>query len=231
MGLLLAVDTCGPEGSVALGRLDGQGLDGKSLEILGQVELEGRTYSTTLVAAVRDLLAAAGATVRELACIVAVNGPGSFTGVRLGLSAVKGLAEPADTPVVALSRLEVLARKAGTACAALDAHRHEIFLRVGAMRGEAGELLAGAAELASMAPVPLRVAVCDDAAEAVLRSAWAGAELLRGGCAHGVGRSQCGDAADLARQFADLMLLDGHYLRRSDAEIFGEPAGRPARGA
>lgn len=229
--LLLAVDTCGPAGSVALGRLDGQGLDGQRLEILGQVELEGRTYSTTLVAAVRDLLAAAGATVRELACIVAVNGPGSFTGVRLGLSAVKGLAEPADTPVVALSRLEVLAWKAGTACAALDAHRHEIFLRLGAMGGEAGELLAGAAELAAMTPVRLGIAVCDDAAEAVLRSAWDGAELVP------MAAPTASDALDvaipqiLAWKFADLMLLDGHYLRRSDAEIFGEPAGRPARGA
>ena len=53
--LLLAIDTCGPTGSVALGRLAG-----RDLEILGQTELEGRSYSATLVAAVGELLANAG---------------------------------------------------------------------------------------------------------------------------------------------------------------------------
>ncbi|MGA2339404.1 MAG: tRNA (adenosine(37)-N6)-threonylcarbamoyltransferase complex dimerization subunit type 1 TsaB, partial [Terracidiphilus sp.] len=101
--LILAIDTCGPSGSVALGRLPG-----RDLEILGQIELAGRTYSTTLVAAVGELLRSAGTELRELGGIVVVNGPGSFTGVRVGLSAVKGLAEGTEIPVVALSRLEIL---------------------------------------------------------------------------------------------------------------------------
>src|ERR1035438_4458165 len=134
--LLLAIDTCGPSGSVALGRLTGG-----AVEILGQIELEGRSYSATLVAAVGELLARSGVELRNLAAIVAVNGPGSFTGVRVGLSAVKGLAEAARIPVAAVSRLEVLAAKAGVpgdrslspgwkaglGSAALDAHRHEVF--------------------------------------------------------------------------------------------------------
>src|SRR5580693_3108075 len=123
--LLLAIDTCGPTGSVALGRLPG-----RDLEILGQIELASRTYSTTLVAAVAELLRSAGIELREVGGIVAVNGPGSFTGVRVGLSAVKGLAEGAQIPVVAISRLEVLSRKSGVPSAALDAHRGEVFLRV-----------------------------------------------------------------------------------------------------
>ena len=53
--LLLGIDTCGPSGSVALGRLSGG-----AVEILGQIELEGRSYSSTLVAAVRDLLGLGG---------------------------------------------------------------------------------------------------------------------------------------------------------------------------
>ncbi len=118
---LLGIDTCGPAGSVALGRLAGG-----DLEILGQKELEGRTYSATLVTAVADLLTAAGLALKSLDGIVAVNGPGSFTGVRVGLSAVKGLAEGAGIPVAAVSRLEVLARKGGASSAALDAHRHEV---------------------------------------------------------------------------------------------------------
>jgi tRNA threonylcarbamoyladenosine biosynthesis protein TsaB len=222
--LLLAIDTCGPTGSVALARNAGE-----AVEILGQIELEGRSYSATLVAAVGDLLARGGVELRNLAAIVAVNGPGSFTGVRVGMSAVKGLAEAARIPVAAVSRLEVLAAKASVSSAALDAHRHEVFLRLGrqdlAGQGlEARELLAGAAELEALNSAGIRIAVCDDAASALLASACPAAELL-----HTVAPTAA-DALQLcaprvsARRFVDLALLDGHYLRRSDAEIFGEPA-------
>jgi tRNA threonylcarbamoyladenosine biosynthesis protein TsaB len=102
--LLLGIDTCGPSGSVALGRLAAG-----AVEILGQIELEGRSYSATLVAAVGEVLVQAGIKLNQLHAMVAVNGPGSFTGVRVGLSAVKGLAEATRIPVVAVSRLEVLA--------------------------------------------------------------------------------------------------------------------------
>ncbi len=220
--LLLGIDTCGPSGSVALARLTGG-----EAEIIAQKELAGRSYSATLVAAVGELLAGDGAPLRQVEAIVAVNGPGSFTGVRVGLSAVKGLAEVSRIPVVAVSRLEVLAHKAGVGASALDAHRQEIFLRLGEPEMEPRELLAGAAELAAMTPAPERIAVCD-AAEQMLRTAWPGAELAR------VGAPTAGDALRLCAQraaqgeFADLALLDGHYLRRSDAEIFGEPgAVRP----
>jgi len=223
--LVLGVDTCGPSGSVALGRLHPSG----ELEIVGQVELEGRSYSASLVAAVRDLLNAAGARVADLGCIVAVNGPGSFTGVRVGLSAVKGLAEPAQVPVVAVSRLAVLAAKAGAASAALDAHRHEIFLRLTAAEREPRELLAGARELAELEPAQGPVAVCDETADVLLVAAWPDVELVR------VSAPSAADALRLcvpriaAKDFVDLALLDGHYLRRSDAEIFGEPAAAAAR--
>lgn len=213
--LVLAVDTCGPMGSVALGRV----ADGL-VEIVGETELEGRSYSATLVAGVGELLARAGVRVGELGAIVAVNGPGSFTGVRVGLSAVKGLAESAGIPVIAISRLEVLARKAGVEAAALDAHRHEVFLRVTGRDGRAIELLAGAAELRMMA-APGQIAVSDEAAGDLIGSAWTEVKLLR------VAAPAAADAMRLAAtgiaegRFVDLALLDGHYLRRSDAEIFG----------
>ncbi|MGA2277054.1 MAG: tRNA (adenosine(37)-N6)-threonylcarbamoyltransferase complex dimerization subunit type 1 TsaB [Terracidiphilus sp.] len=217
--LLLGIDTCGPIGSVALGRLRAG-----EVEILGQTELEGRSYSSTLVTAVAELLAHSGITLRELAAIVVVNGPGSFTGVRVGLAAVKGLAEATGIPVIALSRLEVLAAKAEVPAAALDAHRQEVYLRLG---GQAREVLAGAVELGEIDPAPGRIAVCDEAAEQILGAAWPGVELVRMAvpsaadalrlCAHG------------SREFGDLATLDGHYLRRSDAEIFGETAGPERR--
>jgi tRNA threonylcarbamoyladenosine biosynthesis protein TsaB len=215
---LLAIDTCGPSGSVALGRMSGS-----AVEILGQIELEGRSYSATLVAAVGQLLAASGVELKNLAAIVAVNGPGSFTGVRVGLSAVKGLAEAARIPVAAVSRLEVLAAKAGVGSAALDAHRNEVFLRLSRPDQVAMEILAGAAELAAIEPADARIAVCDDAAAALLASAWPGAELLRTSPPTAAEALHLCALRVLASEFVDLELLDGHYLRRSDAEIFGEP--------
>jgi tRNA threonylcarbamoyladenosine biosynthesis protein TsaB len=196
---------------------------GDRVEIVAQVDLEGRTYSATLVAAVGEVLKRGGVALREVGCLVVVNGPGSFTGVRVGVSAAKGLVEGAEIPVIAVSRLEVMAAKAGVANAALDAHRHEVFLRY-----EGGELLAGAVELAGLA-APERCAVCDANATAMLAAAWPAAQLLP------VEAPSAADALRLAapliraRRFADVALLDGHYLRRSDAEIFGDPVAGAQR--
>ena len=214
--LLLAIDTCGPSGSVALGRMAGD-----ELKIVGMTELAGRSYSATLVTAVSDLLRSASARLAQLEAIVVTSGPGSFTGVRVGLSAVKGLAEPAGVPVVSVSRLEVLARKAGTEWAALDAHRHEAFLRLGG--GVPREMLAGTEELAALNP-PGSIAVCDEAAEALLRTVWPEAMLTKSDPPTAADALAMALPRIVAREFDDLALLDGHYLRRSDAEIFGPKA-------
>lgn len=221
--LLLAIDTCGPTGSVALGRLAG-----RDLEVLGQTELEGRSYSATLVAAVTALLADTGVTLKDLGGIVAVNGPGSFTGVRVGLSAVKGLAEDSQMGVVAISRLAVLSRKAGVPTCALDAHRGEVFLRVEEIGKQPRELLAGARELAAIKPVPLRVVVCDEQAAALLAAEWPDAQLVRCDAPVAADALRLGEARLMAGGNVDLALLDGNYLRQSDAEIFGPVSGAAA---
>jgi tRNA threonylcarbamoyladenosine biosynthesis protein TsaB len=215
--LLLGVDTCGPSGSVALGQLEGD-----ALRILGQTELAGGSYSATLVSAVADLLLQHSAALLDLHAIVVVSGPGSFTGVRVGLSAVKGLAEPATIPVIAVSRLKVMAASSASPFAALDAHRHEVFLRLNESGMEARELLAGAAELKEIHTTPALIAVCDDAAAELLKSAWPNTELVRTGAPTAADAMRVSLQRILAGEFADLALLDGHYLRRSDAEIFGE---------
>jgi tRNA threonylcarbamoyladenosine biosynthesis protein TsaB len=231
--LLLAIDTCGPTGSLALGMVASG-----EVHILGETSLDGQRPSETLVGSAGEMLRMAGVQLPQLGAIIAVNGPGGFTGVRVGLAAVKGLAEPAQIPVVAVSRLEVLAAKAGAPSdsssslgwkagvdsAALDAHRGEVFLRVGGPDGQARELLAGAAELAAIVTPLQRIAVCDDTAAELLSAAWPDAELVR------VAAPTAADALRLcaprvaAGEFVDLALLDGNYLRRSDAEIFGEAA-------
>ena len=217
--LLLGIDTCGPSGSVALGRLTGN-----TAEAIAQIELAGRTYSATLVSAIEELLAEQGFGLRNLGCVVVVNGPGSFTGVRVSLSAAKGLAEGAGLPVVAISRLKVLAWKAGIESAVLDAHRHEVFLRV-ADSGEVRELLAGPEELARRHP-PSRISVCDDPAAALLQQVWPAVRLIEVPPPTATDALQVAAPAVAARNFADVALLDGHYLRRSDAEIFGNTVTR-----
>jgi tRNA threonylcarbamoyladenosine biosynthesis protein TsaB len=215
--LILGIDTCGSSGSVALARLIESGAS-----ILEETLLEGRTYSATLVAAIDSLLKTHGIRLPEIACLVVANGPGSFTGVRVGLSAAKGLAEGAGLPVVAVSRLAVLAHKAGLANAALDAHRQEIYLRVNGR-----EMLAGAEDLAGIA-APGQVAVCDPGAEALLASAWATSDLVRAGAPTASDAIRLAVPSIAKGDFSDIAILDGHYLRRSDAEIFGEK-GRPAQ--
>lgn len=228
---VLGVDTCGPAGSVALALWAND-----RLELLGQKELAGRTYSATLVSAVGELLKEAGTRLDRIDAIVVVNGPGSFTGVRVGLSAVKGLAEPGQIPVVAVSRLAVLAAKTGVLSAALDAHRHEVFLRLGGGNQDVRELLAGAEELAGLqsqvseakpgAPklsAPMgSIAVCEEAAESLLKHTWLEASVVRATAPSAEEAIRLCLPRILARDFEDLALLDGHYLRRSDAEIFGD---------
>jgi tRNA threonylcarbamoyladenosine biosynthesis protein TsaB len=229
--LVLGVDTCGSTGSVALARLEGA-----SANLLGMKELAGRSYSATLVAAVGGLLAEHGTKLTDVGAMVVVSGPGSFTGVRVGLSAVKGMAEPGQIPVVAVSRLAVLAATAEVTSAALDAHRHEVFLRLAGADGSAQELLAGAEELAGLAQSPdqsldlgadlepTKVALCDNEAASIVGSAWLGAELVRCEAPTAWDAIQICVPEIVAGKFADLALLDGHYLRRSDAEIFGDDA-------
>jgi tRNA threonylcarbamoyladenosine biosynthesis protein TsaB len=215
--LVLGIDTCGSSGSVAVGRLLPE-----EVEILAVRELLGRTYSATLIAAVAEVLSRIGVRLDQIHAIVAVHGPGSFTGVRVGLSAVKGLAEPAGIPVVAVSRLAVLAFKAGVDAVALDAQRNEVFLRIGTREGRYRELLAAKGDLVTLENRPKELAVAEESAGILAGDAWPEVRIVR------VNPPTAADALHLAgdriraREFTDLAALDGHYLRRPDAEILTE---------
>src|SRR5215469_2554323 len=98
--LLLGVDTCASVGSAALARVAGEGI-----ELVREIEIAGGEFAAKLVAAIAELLRGAGITAAGLAGMVVVAGPGSFTGIRVGLATVKALAEAAGAPVVTVSRL------------------------------------------------------------------------------------------------------------------------------
>ena len=116
---LLLLDTCGSEASVALA---------EGSRVLTQMLLPGRRASEELLTAIADRLRGCGWRIGEVDALVIVRGPGSFTGVRVGLSAAKALAEGAGLRLLAVSRLEVLAQKADTgSLVTLDAGRGEVF--------------------------------------------------------------------------------------------------------
>ena len=209
--LLLAIDTCGATGGIALATLDGE-----SLTVLGEAELAGKTYSAQLIPAIRQLLSGHRCSVTDLNAIVVTSGPGSFTGIRIGVSTAKGLAEAGGTPILAVSRLAVLAHKAGGEAATLDASRHEFYF--GSFRdGSCRESLLTADAFAAEAHTfGAGLAVCEASAherapQAVLVPPPAALDALR----FALPRLRTG-------QFSNTVTLDGNYLRRSDAEIFAK---------
>jgi tRNA threonylcarbamoyladenosine biosynthesis protein TsaB len=129
--ILLAIDTSGKDGSIALARAADAGSDPKSVEILDVIPLEGGTFSAQLVPQIAALLNKHCLTKERIDGFAVASGPGSFTGLRVGLAAVKGLAEILGKPIAAVSRLEVVARSGksrGKVIAALDAGRSDVYV-------------------------------------------------------------------------------------------------------
>ncbi len=128
--LLLAVDTAGKKGSIAIAEAS---IGSAPLEVLELVSLDGGAFSAQLVPEVAALLQkhGRGRTKHDISAFVVVTGPGSFTGLRVGLAAIKALAETLNKPIVAISLLEAIARssaKPGRTVAILDAGRNELYV-------------------------------------------------------------------------------------------------------
>jgi tRNA threonylcarbamoyladenosine biosynthesis protein TsaB len=75
-----------------------------------------------------------------------------------------------------------------------------------------------------MEPTPERVTVCDEAAAKLLHAAWPETDVMMSSAPTAADALRLGAERLAGGEQADLALLDGHYLRRSDAEIFGEQA-------
>jgi len=96
------------------------------------IEPTSRSHVTSLPGLVERVLARAGLGIRDVQGIAVSIGPGSFTGLRIGLGLAKGLAFAGGLPLAAVSTLEALAHVAGatpgqTVCAALDARKREVY--------------------------------------------------------------------------------------------------------
>jgi tRNA threonylcarbamoyladenosine biosynthesis protein TsaB len=222
---VLAIDTCGQSGTVALVDLK----DGATtVTCISQVELGGRAAAAQLMPAIDRMLREAALDLRAVRTILVVNGPGSFTGIRVGLSTAKGLAHATGLPIVSISRLAVLAslgERQPESLAVLDAGRNEFYARRGEREWLASyeEVVAQAEAGAPLTGAPLIVA------EATL------AERLTHWRPALVGPLDATAAARAAlvrlrsSETEDLATLDANYLRRSDAELFARPVSAPAQ--
>ena len=228
--LLLAIDTSGPSGGITLAEADKE-----SFRIIESAAIAGGTFSAQLIPTLATLLKKHGYGVKDLGGFAAASGPGSFTGLRVGLSAIKGLAETLHQPIATVSVLEALASLAdreGKIAAAMDAGRKEVFLGLYQKDGHSSaeksgdsllkqreELLTQQDFLATLATERPAVIIASDAAVAELAAASHSAVLVvtRPG-SEVIARIGAGKL--MAGETVSVEALDANYLRRSDAEIF-----------
>jgi tRNA threonylcarbamoyladenosine biosynthesis protein TsaB len=121
--LVLAIDTCETRGSVALLK------DSAILQVVAHTSAE--EYSTWLLPSVDSALQSAKFNLDQVDVFAAASGPGSFTGVRIGLTTVKAWSEVFEKPIVAVSRLGTIAaqseRHTSYVASLIDAQRGQIF--------------------------------------------------------------------------------------------------------
>jgi tRNA threonylcarbamoyladenosine biosynthesis protein TsaB len=228
--LVLAIDTCDSRGSVALLR------DENVLKVISHDSEED--YSSWLLPAVGDCLVGGGVSMTGVDAYAGAAGPGSFTGVRVGLTTVKAWAEVYGKRIAAISRLEAMAAEAvpGTAWVAAfaNAQRGQVFGAV--YRREAGRLSRIGDEMV-IAPGKFVEAASELAKNESLSWVSIDAECVRGEeawkarerrgekiecvssvCAPMIGR--LGLVALAEGRFTDALALDANYVRRPDAELF-----------
>lgn len=121
--LILAFESSARAASVALVE------DGRLLSQYSQCS--GLTHSRTLLPMAEDMLKNAELTLDKIDLFAVAHGPGSFTGIRIGVSTVKGLAWAADKPCVGVSTLEAMAwhglAAGGLVCPVMDARRSQVY--------------------------------------------------------------------------------------------------------
>jgi tRNA threonylcarbamoyladenosine biosynthesis protein TsaB len=240
--MLLSLHTCGTTGSLALGLIN---QDSTAARILAQAVLPSRSYAAQLNARVSELLAAQRATVGDLQAIIVVRGPGSFTGIRVGLSAAKGLAQGAGIPLIALSHLELIAgvSELPHVLATVDAGRGDYY--VGEYR-ESRKIMEGLLSHAEMVAALRQPGAGVLVYQQVFEDTSGVSKTTQNLLSEQRGEQatlpenplapyrplyvQAPDAADALRfalarfragLFEDVASLDANYLRRPDAELAG----------
>jgi tRNA threonylcarbamoyladenosine biosynthesis protein TsaB len=220
--LILAIETSGQSGGITLAEANAG-----SFHVVETAAIAGGTFSAQLIPTLAALLTKNGYGVKDLGGLAAASGPGSFTGLRVGLSAIKGLAETLHKPIATVSVLEALASLAdrdGKIAAAMDAGRKEVFLGLyqksaGELSRQREELLTQQDFLATLSTGRPAVIITGDSALAELAAASHSAVVVVTSPGSEV-VARIGARKLLAGETVSVEALDANYLRRSDAEIF-----------
>ena len=219
MNRILALDTTHEYGSLALA---------EGGQVVAEALLHSNEgFSRVLFGELRGLLERSGWELADIDCFAAAAGPGSFTGVRVGLAAVKGLSEALGKPVVAVSNLQALAwhGQAALRAAVMDARREQVYgaLYTAELELAGAEVVAAFPEWVATLPEGGFEFVCQDGVW--MRALLAGTRFeqaavveaprgLAGAIARiAAARIASGEAQDPAE-------ADANYVRRSDAELF-----------
>lgn len=225
--LVLALDTATPLGSVAIL---------KDCHVLGVIGTKtDEAFSSRLFRQLDFLLGELAVSLKDVDVFSAGIGPGSFTGLRVGLAAVKGWAEAFERPVAAVSGLEAIASLAGTSSSrivpVMDARRGQVYAAL-YRRGEGGLVLEGGEQVISPAELLDRVSpIASDEGVAVVTPHYeVVAKMLRGSVfpphrlqevpgylAPAIGR--LGYERAMRGELLDALQLDANYIRRPDAEL------------
>ena len=239
--ILLAIDTCGARGSLAVLRDD---------ELARFVPHDTREdYSTWLLPAVKGILGESGLSMKQVEVYAVAAGPGSFTGVRVGLTTVKAWGEVYGRRIAAVSRLEAIAAQAearvadGLVAASTDAQRGQIF---GALyRNKEGKLKPVEEEMV-IVPKEFVERVAKRSGEE--RVTWVSTDPERiTGVEGWVAREERGEKIEkvspilapmigrigcrMAKEnrLIDALRLDANYVRRTDADVFWKDEAARAR--
>jgi tRNA threonylcarbamoyladenosine biosynthesis protein TsaB len=226
---LIALDTCDSKGSVAVLR------DADALHTV--VHDSSEEYSSWLLPAVQKVLQAAGITLADLDAYAVASGPGSFTGVRVGLATVKAWAEVYGRPIAAVSRLEALATQASErapfVAAFADGRRSQLFAALYRRQGEELQRVeeemviapekfvawvsevAGSSRVAWISSEPRLVT--ETPAWAKRQAAGESTQAVSPFLAPAIGR--LGYRLALENRLTDALSLDANYVRRTDAEV------------
>lgn len=223
--LILAADTSGKQGSIALAEC-GTGESRAGVEVIEVVPLAGGTFSAQLVPQIAALLEKHGLRKSDLGGFAVVSGPGSFTGLRVGLAAIKALAEILNKPIAAVSLLEALASSGvarGPVLAALDAGRGDVYAGDYEIGTEVNphrerllsreEFVAEAAGKAVVTPDAMLAEIARTAGIPVERIEYPNSGVV---ARLGWERLRRGETVSPEE-------LEANYLRHSDAEIFSKP--------
>jgi tRNA threonylcarbamoyladenosine biosynthesis protein TsaB len=222
--LILSIDTSGREGSLALLRGSAE-----SAQVLELVPLAGRQYSAELIPLLAAALERQKISKQDIEAYAVVTGPGSFTGLRVGIATVKGLAEIFGRPIAAVSMLEAIAlttMQVGKVIAALDAGRREVYVGEYEVSTQgarcASEMLLSLDEFGKRLDAnPSAQLITSELHIAEAARFHTQVKQVERPQADEIGR--IGLKKIPAGETVAPEVLEANYIRRSDAEIFGKP--------